>query len=785
MADFLDPITKKTMSDPVIAKDGYTYDRASIEEWFKEHGAVSPKLQVDIPDMSLTPDESIIAAMKAIAKAVAEGMTPEVAAAAAAVEWQNPRDRNNGRFLRLDPETKVLMSAAVSLDPLQDDMSRKMSEVFKELDPMRDLLDKVLGSFKPPRIVVLGDESSGKSTVLEQLSMMPVFPRNDIFCTKMPIYLRLRRSPDRATAIFTVRKKKDGTMDESDDGIDEGPITFCIENSFELVQTAMQACAQAGVSTDKVIVLEIHHKNVPTIDLVDLPGMTIDEDDNRSADVEKIIHEQLAEDAEGGHSFYVAVVPTTDRQNASLALQFVKENLSDKCIGVHTKVDEMRMKPDVLRSVLTGEPSPDGRTAKAYGHIALPLPGGESGWFGTMLKPPDEDLYTFERLYEQRKREIAFFKHHESDTIRQMYEEGKLGCGALVNCLVKQYFDYLNSTWKESALKRVTVELEEKKLELASTGVREPSKQEEMAKAEVARRLGPGSHVLKLREVYLKTAVHKELRDGLTKYLTDAFHQKGGTLKVDANDLQETLSHHKDVLKAKLPELLMAGSFEGYWEGELEAILKAKNTLESSPLDGLAKSFSMVTSAVTSSLSGWMRKSFEKVSRRDALKKLEEEPIVDLSSFPQFTEAIIVKCRKLFKAAEADLLWSLGSMIDELFDVTRSRFLSFKSVQDCAEIEIRCSIPQFVEKMIAVLVVLMPTPKMLETIHTGVSVGQEEEAVKEKRAKLDEEIKKIERARDGIVKALNVSADDLAKIEEKLAQESAVAAAQDSDSDSE
>ena len=66
MADFLDPITKKTMRDPVIAKDGYTYDRASIEEWFKEHGAVSPKLQVDIPDMSLTPDESIIAAMKAM-----------------------------------------------------------------------------------------------------------------------------------------------------------------------------------------------------------------------------------------------------------------------------------------------------------------------------------------------------------------------------------------------------------------------------------------------------------------------------------------------------------------------------------------------------------------------------------------------------------------------------------------------------------------------------------------------------------------------------------------------
>ena len=124
----------------------------------------------------------------------------------------------------------------------------------------------------------------------------------------------------------------------------------------------------------------------------------------------------------------MAVVPT-DRQNGSLALKFVKANLSDKCIGVHTKVDEMRMKPDVLRSVLTVS-LPDGRTAKAYGHIALPLPGGESGWFGTM-QLPDEDLYTFERLYEQRARDRLLQAPRER-TIRQMYEEGKLGCGALV-----------------------------------------------------------------------------------------------------------------------------------------------------------------------------------------------------------------------------------------------------------------------------------------------------------------------------------------------------------------
>ena len=39
----------------------------------------------------------------------------------------------------------------------------------------------------------LGDEKAGKSTVLEQLIKMPLFPRKSIFCTRMPIQIQLRR----------------------------------------------------------------------------------------------------------------------------------------------------------------------------------------------------------------------------------------------------------------------------------------------------------------------------------------------------------------------------------------------------------------------------------------------------------------------------------------------------------------------------------------------------------------------------------------------------------------
>ena len=49
----------------------------------------------------------------------------------------------------------------------------------------------------PNQVVVIGDESSGKSTVLEQLFRMPLYPRKKTFCTRLPIHVRLRR-PDAA-----------------------------------------------------------------------------------------------------------------------------------------------------------------------------------------------------------------------------------------------------------------------------------------------------------------------------------------------------------------------------------------------------------------------------------------------------------------------------------------------------------------------------------------------------------------------------------------------------------
>ncbi|KAK3233847.1 hypothetical protein CYMTET_55879 [Cymbomonas tetramitiformis] len=52
------PISLEIMRDPVIAADGHTYERASIEQWLRTH-ANSPKTGERLPNKNLTPNYTV------------------------------------------------------------------------------------------------------------------------------------------------------------------------------------------------------------------------------------------------------------------------------------------------------------------------------------------------------------------------------------------------------------------------------------------------------------------------------------------------------------------------------------------------------------------------------------------------------------------------------------------------------------------------------------------------------------------------------------------------------
>jgi hypothetical protein len=42
-SEFLCPIMREPMTDPVVALDGHTYERSAIVRWFEQGGRTSPK----------------------------------------------------------------------------------------------------------------------------------------------------------------------------------------------------------------------------------------------------------------------------------------------------------------------------------------------------------------------------------------------------------------------------------------------------------------------------------------------------------------------------------------------------------------------------------------------------------------------------------------------------------------------------------------------------------------------------------------------------------------------
>jgi hypothetical protein len=254
-------------------------------------------------------------------------------------------------------------------------------------------MEALLDGWTPPAVVVLGDESAGKSTILEQLAMLPVFPRKKRFCTRLAIHVRLRRSPD-AKSVATL------SVHDSHTGVKIGETTSVpIATGFKHVQDRMEevinqhtkptataapssSSEPSGVVSDRTLVLEVQHPNVPSIDLVDLPGLTT-YPESKAQEIKSLLQHQVQHNKKiGGHALYLAIVPAAGdvRPNTNSAMAFIeREGLAARTFGVFSKCDQVT-DPDLLRALITGCDTSDGDSAKDMGAVAL-----EKGWIACMV----------------------------------------------------------------------------------------------------------------------------------------------------------------------------------------------------------------------------------------------------------------------------------------------------------------------------------------------------------------------------------------------------------------
>lgn len=265
----------------------------------------------------------------------------------------------------------------------------QMLNLTKQMIEIRNILLNINGAteLRLPSIVVIGSQSSGKSSVLECIVGQEFLPKGSNMVTRRPIELTLVNDPSAAaeTAEFPALKMYNMTDFQQVQKV--------------LVDLNLAVPHDEAVSSDP-IQLTIKSPRVPDLSLVDLPGYIQVEAADQPMTLKSKIREVCDKYLEEPNIILAISAADVDLANSS-ALRAARkaDPRGERTIGIITKLD--LVDPETARSMLTN---------KKY-----PL---KMGYVGVVTKmPKSNSLFHkksgFQAFIEQQKLERDFFKQNK------------------------------------------------------------------------------------------------------------------------------------------------------------------------------------------------------------------------------------------------------------------------------------------------------------------------------------------------------------------------------------
>ncbi|XP_049579502.1 dynamin-1-like protein isoform X2 [Syngnathus scovelli] len=210
-----------------------------------------------------------------------------------------------------------------------------------------------------PQIVVVGTQSSGKSSVLESLVGRDVLPRGTGIVTRRPLIFQL-------VHIDSEDRRK--TNEENGiDGEEWGKFLHTknkIYTNFEEIRHEIEAETEriSGINkgiSDEPIHLKVFSPNVVNLTLVDLPGITKVPVGDQPKDIEIQIRELIVRYISNPNSIILAVTAANTDMATSEALKVAREVDPDgrRTLAVVTKLDLMDAGTDAM-DILMGRVIP-------------------------------------------------------------------------------------------------------------------------------------------------------------------------------------------------------------------------------------------------------------------------------------------------------------------------------------------------------------------------------------------------------------------------------------------
>ncbi|KAI4194516.1 MAG: hypothetical protein LQ350_007723 [Teloschistes chrysophthalmus] len=216
-----------------------------------------------------------------------------------------------------------------------------------------------------PQIAVVGSQSSGKSSVLENIVGRDFLPRGTGIVTRRPLILQLinRSTPNPQQGQVNGVNGDAKTTDKENNVEEWGEFLHIPGQKFhdfnkireEIVkETESKTGRNAGISPAPIN-LRIYSPNVLTLTLVDLPGLTKVPVGDQPRDIERQIKDMVLKQIQKPNAIILAVTAAnTDLANSDgLKLAREVDPEGQRTIGVLTKVDLMDDGTDVV-DILAG-----------------------------------------------------------------------------------------------------------------------------------------------------------------------------------------------------------------------------------------------------------------------------------------------------------------------------------------------------------------------------------------------------------------------------------------------
>lgn len=224
-----------------------------------------------------------------------------------------------------------------------------MDALIPVLNKLQDVFNTVgHESIQLPQIVVIGTQSSGKSSVLENLVGRDFLPRGTGIVTRRPLILQLIYTPKGECNTNGYLNSDENVPKD----VEEWAVFLHVKNKvftdFDEIRQEIEAETERvtgknkGVSHDP-IVLKIFSPRVVTLTLVDLPGITKVPVGDQPADIENQIRDMLLTYISNPNSIILAVSSANTDFSTSEALKLAKDADPDgrRTLAVVTKLDLM------------------------------------------------------------------------------------------------------------------------------------------------------------------------------------------------------------------------------------------------------------------------------------------------------------------------------------------------------------------------------------------------------------------------------------------------------------